>query len=43
MIYLDKEDIVLINKETVELHGGNYMPPCNFLHEANLDYLLEAV
>jgi death on curing protein len=43
MTYLDKEDIVLINKETVELHGGNYMPPYNFLHEANLDYLLEAV
>lgn len=43
MIYLDKEDIILINKETVEAHGGNYMPPCNFLHESNLDYLLEAV
>jgi death-on-curing protein len=43
MIYLDKEDIILINKETVEAHGGNYMPPSNFLHESNLDYLLEAV
>jgi death on curing protein len=43
MIYLDKEDIVLINRQTVESHGGNYMLPSNFLHESNLDYLLEAV
>jgi death on curing protein len=43
MIYLDKTDIILINRETVEAHGGNYMPPSNFLHESNLDYLLEAV
>ncbi|WP_435354378.1 type II toxin-antitoxin system death-on-curing family toxin [Emticicia sp. SJ17W-69] len=43
VIYLDKEDIVFINKETVITHGGNFMPPFNFLHEENLDYLLEAV
>jgi death-on-curing protein len=41
--YLDKEDIVYINKRTVAEHGGNFMPPSNFLHEENLDYLLEAV
>lgn len=41
--YLEKEDIILINKHTVEIHGGNFMPPSNFLHEENLDYLLEAV
>lgn len=43
MIYLDKEDIVFINQRTVAEHGGNYMPPSNFLHEENLDYLVEAV
>ena len=43
MIYLDKEDIVFINRRTVTEHGGNFMPPYNFLHEENLDYLVEAV
>jgi death on curing protein len=43
MIYLNKKKIIRINQKTVEVHGGNYMPPSNFLHEANLDYLLEAV
>jgi death on curing protein len=43
MEYLDKEDIVYINQRTVAEHGGNYVPPNNFLHEENLDYLLEAV
>lgn len=43
VIYLDKEDIIFINNETVTTHGGNFMPPYNFLHEENLDYLLEAV
>ncbi len=41
--YLEKDDIVFINKRTVSVHGGNYVPPANFLHEENLDYLLEAV
>lgn len=41
--YLTKQQIIRINRATVELHGGNYMPPYNFLHEENLDYLLEAV
>ena len=43
MKYLTKEQIVTLNKETIETHGGNFMPPSNFLHESNLDYLLEAV
>ncbi|GAA4399562.1 hypothetical protein GCM10023187_11630 [Nibrella viscosa] len=43
MIYLDKEDIIFINRRTVSEHGGHFMPPHNFLHEENLDYLLEAV
>lgn len=42
-VYLDKEDITYINEQTVATHGGNFMPPNNFLHEENLDYLLEAV
>ncbi len=43
MEYLTKEEIVLINKKTVERHGGNFVPPFNFLNESPLDYLLEAV
>lgn len=43
MIYLTKADIIYINKCTVNVHGGNFMPPSNFLHEENLDYLLEIV
>ena len=43
MIYLDKEDIAFINQRTISEHGGNFMPPHNFLHEENLDYLVEAV
>ena len=41
--YLEKEDVTFINQRTVAEHGGNFMPPNNFLHEENLDYLLEAV
>ena len=43
MEYLRKSDIILINEKTVERHGGNFVPPYNFLHEDNLDYLVEAV
>jgi death-on-curing protein len=43
MTYLDKEDVTFINQRTVAEHGGNFMPPHNFLHEENLDYLIEAV
>ena len=43
LIYLEKEDVIYINQRTVAEHGGNFMPPHNFLHEENLDYLIEAV
>jgi death-on-curing protein len=43
MDYLIKEDITRINYLTISDVGGNFMPPLNFLHEENLDYLLEAV
>lgn len=43
MTYLDKEDFIYINQRTFEEHGGLYLPPKNFLHEENLDYLLGIV
>ena len=43
MIYLTKKQVIRLNIATIEAHGGNFMPPHNFLHEENLDYLLEAV
>ena len=43
VIYLEKDDITYINEQTVAVHGGNFVPPNNFLHEENLDYLIEAV
>jgi death on curing protein len=43
LYYLTKKDVVFINKRTIEDHGGNFNPPNNFLHEENLDYLLDAV
>lgn len=43
MRYLIKEGILAINKKTIKRHGGNFLPPHNFLHEDALDYLLEAV
>lgn len=41
--YLSKKKIVFVNKKTLERHGGNFIPPSNFLHEENLDYLIDAV
>jgi death on curing protein len=43
MTYLTKAEIVAINHNQIELFGGNFVPPRNFLHEENLDYLVEAV
>ena len=43
MKYLQKKYITRINQKTIERHGGNFTPPFNFLHESNLDYVLEAV
>jgi death on curing protein len=33
----------LTNINQIQEFGGNFIPPHNFLHEENLDYLLEAV
>lgn len=43
MHYLEKGDITRINYLTIQDVGGNFVPPTNFLHEENLDYLIEAV
>ncbi len=43
MRILTKKSVVKINQATIQKHGGNFLPPTNFLHEDNLDYLLEAV
>ena len=43
MDYLEKEDILLINKLTINRHGGSFVPPLNLLNNAPLDYLIEAV
>jgi len=43
MRYLTKQRVVQLNEATVDAHGGNFIPPSNFLHEENLDYLLDAV
>jgi len=40
--YLEKTDFILINRMTVEQHGGSYVEPFNFLHENPLDYLVDA-
>lgn len=40
---LTKKAFLIINKRTVEKHGGNFIPPFNFLHESSLDYLIDAV
>lgn len=43
MELLTKNDIIVINYKTVKAHGGNYVPPYNFLHEANLDYIIDII
>lgn len=43
MTDLTKAEIIEINYNQVLLFGGNFVPPDNFFHEENLDYLLEAV
>jgi death on curing protein len=40
---LTKQAVIAINEETIQRDGGNFMPPHNFLHEPNLDYLIEIV
>jgi death-on-curing protein len=41
--YLTFDQIVRLNKKTVEVHGGNFVPPYNLLHGDSLLYLMEAV
>jgi death-on-curing protein len=43
MHYLTKEEIIRLNKRTLDRHGGHYLPPLNLLHESALDYLVETV
>ncbi len=43
MEYLRKADIIFINQKTVKRHGGNFVPPDNFLNEAPLDYLIDVI
>ena len=43
MNYLTKAEIIAINHNQIDLFGGNFVPPDNFLHEENLDYLVDAV
>ncbi len=43
MIYLTKKRVVRLNELSYLAHGGSFTPPSNFLHEENLDYVLEIV
>ena len=43
MEYITKKQIINTNCYQVDTFGGNFVPLHNFLHEENLDYLLEAV
>jgi death on curing protein len=43
MRLLTKSEIIRINHTQVKQYGGNFVPPHNFLHEENLDYVIEAV
>ncbi len=40
---ISKENIIRINGKTIKAHGGNFVPPYNFLHESNLDYLIDII
>jgi death on curing protein len=40
---ISKKNIITINERTIKAHGGNFVPPHNFLHESNLDYLIEII
>lgn len=43
MTTITKQNVIAINEETIKNDGGNFMPPHNFLHESNLDYLIDIV
>ena len=41
--YLTYDQIIKLNKNTVEAHGGNFVPPHNLLKPDVLKYLMDAV
>lgn len=41
--YISFEQVIRLNRRTVDAHGGNFVPPQNLLHEDSLHYLIEAV
>jgi len=43
MEYLLKSDIILINRKTVQRHGGKFVESSNLLNEEPLDYLVDVV
>lgn len=43
MITITKQNVIAINEETIIADGGNFMPPHNFLHESNLDYIIDII
>lgn len=43
MKYLTLDEVVVLNGLTVTRHGGNFVPPHNFLHGEALEYLIETV
>jgi death-on-curing protein len=43
MIYLTKSNVILINRMTIQHHGGNFVTPLNLLNEHALDYLIEII
>jgi death on curing protein len=40
---ISKKNVIDINERTIEAHGGNFVPPHNFLNEPNLDYLIDII
>jgi death on curing protein len=40
---ISKKNIIDINERTIKAHGGNFVLPHNFLHETNLDYLIDII
>lgn len=43
MNYLDRDYVIFLNQLTLEKHGGLFIPPFNFLHEEQLDYLFSSL
>lgn len=43
MAYLEREDIILINRMTIDRYGGNFVPQKNHLNQNGFDCGIEAV